>query len=254
MVGRRGRSTLGAVSEAERRCRSCGALASPDAEWCGQCLRPLGEAAAGPSEPPTEPREPPPDTTSIATEAEPVLRTQPRPEPEPATPAEPGPALTASDWTCPVCQHRNALSAAACEVCGTPFARLFAEPERHIEIEPGRALAWSLLLPGLGHFTAGRRADGVTRMILFAWTFGTVLVMLVSRSSETGFGPLAPLFWLFALAVVALYLTSAVDAWRIAAGEEPLVSSRMLVWAVVVLVVVSAVLATFLTMGVTRGG
>jgi hypothetical protein len=131
---------------------------------------------------------------------------------------------------------------------------LFAEPERPPEIAPARALAWSLLVPGLGHWMAGRRPDGGTRVILFVWTFGTVLVMLVSRSSETGFGPLAPLFWLFVAASVALYVTSALDAWRIASGQAPLVSTRVLLWAVVGLVVVSAVMATFLTMGVARGG
>ena len=33
------------MSPAERRCPTCGALASPDAEWCGQCFAPLNRRA-----------------------------------------------------------------------------------------------------------------------------------------------------------------------------------------------------------------
>lgn len=211
------------MSLTERRCSNCGALVAADAEWCGQCLRPL--------------------------------RDERPPEPEPAPIARPQTATPGGEptWTCPTCEHVNVLVLERCEACGTPFARLFAEPEPVVEIAPSRALGWSLLVPGLGHWMAGRRADGVARMVLFGWTFGTCLVLLVS-GSDGGLGRAGVLLGLFAAAAVALYVLSAVDAWRIAAGQDPIVRSRTLLWASVGLVVVSVVLATLLSLPVARGG
>jgi hypothetical protein len=170
-----------------------------------------------------------------------------------------GPVLAPADrtgeptWACPACEHVNAISLDRCEVCGTAFGRLFAEPETSVHIEPARAMAWSLLWPGLGHWKAGRRLDGVARMALFGWTFGAVVVFLVSRPEE-GFGSSVALFALFVVASVMLYVVSAVDARRVAAGEEPFASSRLLLWASVGLVVISVMLATLLTLPAARGG
>lgn len=213
--------------ESERRCPSCRALVSQDAEWCGQCFTTLRRA---------EPPEPEPP-------AEPVVRRGSAPTGE----GEPS-------WTCPACEAANPISADRCAVCGTAFAQLFAEPKPRVEIPPSRALAWSLLLPGLGHWKAGRAFEGIARMVLFGWTFGTVVVIGAARSGRGGLGPVAPLFGLFLLACLALYVTSAIDARRIASGEEPLVSSRLLLWASVGLVLLSTVLATLLTLTAARGG
>jgi hypothetical protein len=147
----------------------------------------------------------------------------------------------------------NAIELERCEVCGTPFAQLFAEPEARVEIPPSRAVGWSLLFPGLGHWMAGHKADGVARMALFAWTFGASVFLFLSRSGG-GLGRGGALLGLFAVAAVAVYAVSAIDARRIAAGDEPAVSSRTLLWASVGLVVVSVVLATLLALPVTRGG
>jgi hypothetical protein len=154
-------------------------------------------------------------------------------------------------WTCPTCERENPIASDRCAVCGTPFASLFAEPTPGIPIPPSSALAWSLLWPGLGHYRAGRRIDGVARMVLFAWTFGTVLVLLVSRA---GLGRGAPLLGLYGLASLGLYGVSAVDARRAAAGEDPVVGPRALLWASVGLIVLSIALATLLTLPVARGG
>jgi hypothetical protein len=140
-----------------------------------------------------------------------------------------------------------------CEICGTPFAQLFAEPEPVVEVSPSAAFGWSLLLPGLGHWMAGRKLDGVARMVVFAWTFGTVLIIGVSRSGRGGLGAAAPLFVLYLAVWIALAVTSAVDARRIVLGEAPLVSSRAILWAAVALVIVSVVLATFLALPAMRG-
>lgn len=154
---------------------------------------------------------------------------------------------------CPACEHENAIALDRCEVCGTPFAHLFAEPERRPEISPSRAMGWSLLLPGLGHWMAGRRFDGVARMVLFAWTFGTVITLLVARSGG-GLGSTVTLVAVFGASAVAVYAVSAVDARRVAADETPVVSSRVLLWASVGLVVVSILLATVLALPAARGG
>jgi len=207
---------------AEHRCPHCGALVAADAEWCGQCLLPL--------------RAP-----------------EPEPEPQARAPVRPAREGGRSEptWACPTCEHENPIALERCEVCGTPFARLFTEPEPEMRIPASSAMAWSLAWPGLGHYRAGRRIDGVARMVLFAWTFGTVLVLLVSRA---GLGRGAPLLGLYAVASLGLYVLSAVDARRVAAGEEPVVGSRPLLWASVALVVLSIVLATLLTLPVARGG
>jgi RNA polymerase subunit RPABC4/transcription elongation factor Spt4 len=215
------------VTESERRCPSCRALVSEDAEWCGQCFSTLR---------PPAPPEPEARSESVA-----------RREPSATADGEPS-------WTCPTCEEVNPLSASRCAVCGTAFVQLFAEPKERVEIRPTRALAWSLLFPGLGHWRAGRAFDGVARMVLFVWTFGTVVVIAMSRAGKGGLGTTAPLFGLFLLASLGLYVTSALDAYRIASGEDPLVSSRVLLWASVGLVLLSTMLATFLTLTATRGG
>ena len=214
------RGTLRRVS-AEDRCPDCGALIAADAEWCGQCLRPL---RAAPPEPAPAPR---------------VLRRT----------GEGG--RTEPVWACPSCEHENPLALERCEVCGTPFASIFAEPVPEPRIPASSAFAWSLAWPGLGHVRAGRRVEGLARMVLFAWTFGAVLVLVVSRS---GLGRTAPLLGLYGVATLALYVLSAVDARRVAAGEQPLVGPRPLLWGSVALIVLSIVIATLLTLPVVRGG
>jgi hypothetical protein len=154
-------------------------------------------------------------------------------------------------WGCPVCGDRNPMDASLCATCQTPFARLFEAPASREEIEPKAAAGWSLLFPGLGHWKAGARADAVARFVLGAWTLGTVLIMLVSRPAG-GFGTSFPLFLLYAGSAVGLYTESAVDAQRVAAGLDPLVSSRTLMWFAAGLVLGSIVLATFVTLPATR--
>jgi hypothetical protein len=57
-----------------------------------------------------------------------------------------------------------------------------------------------------------------------------------------------PLFLLFLGASVAIYVLSVVDAYRIAAGEQPLVGSRALLWTSACLIVPSVLIATFVTL------
>jgi hypothetical protein len=124
----------------ERRCPTCGALASAEAEWCGQCFAPLDRAGA-----PTE-------VEGVAGSS-PVATAGPK-----AIPGTTGGSIEVEGgmlaWTCPACETRNPIEANECSVCGTPFGRLLAEPTTAPEIEPqprpcGRCLA------GLGTGSSG---------------------------------------------------------------------------------------------------
>jgi hypothetical protein len=229
-------------------------LLAPDAEWCGQCFQPVARPA--PPEPPA-PDRPPAGSTEPADSPEAADDDTSETPNRAATVAMPGGgglevAGGTASWDCPVCAARNPIEASACSVCGASFARLFQSPEQERpSIDPKSAALWSLAFAGLGHWRAGLRAEGVARMILFAWTLGTVLVILVS--SGGGFGAGWSLFGLYAIAAIGIYVLSAVDAYRVAAGLDPLVPSRMLLWSSAVLILLSIVLATFVTIPAARG-
>ena len=155
-------------------------------------------------------------------------------------------------WTCPACEARNPIEASACTTCGTPFARLFQERAERPEMDPQSAAVWSMMFPGLGHWKLGRRAEAVARFAMFGWAFGALMILVVSRIGKGGFGPTFPLFLLFAFAAATIYVLSAIDAYRLAAGEAPLVSSRTLLWAAAGFVVLSVLIASFVTLPSAR--
>jgi len=225
----------------ERRCPTCGALASTDAEWCGQCFAPLDRAA-----PQTEAG---PTGVGDASAARGSTGS-------PAAVGTAGGAIEAEGgtlaWTCPVCRTRNPIEANECSTCGTPFGRLLAEPEAPPEIEPQTAAMWSMLWPGLGHWKLGRRTDAVARFAMFAWAFGALLILVVSRFGKGGLGPTFPLFALFLGASLMIYVVSAIDAYRLAAGDAPVMSSRTWLWTSAGLVFLSVVIATFVTLPAAR--
>jgi hypothetical protein len=109
-----------------------------------------------------------------------------------------------------------------------------------------------MLWPGLGHWKLGRRTEAVARLAMFAWSFGALMVLLVSRFGKGGLGPTFPLFALFLGASLLIYVVSVIDAYRLAAGDEPLMSSRTLLWASAGLVVLSVLIATFVTLPAAR--
>lgn len=243
------------------RCPSCGGLVTPGAEWCGQCFARLRDA---------EPEAPPPEESEaaallgeLAAPTEPEAPPDPSPEPpeQEARPAPPGgPAVEASPfqvredglvWVCTACEAENALEAQACSRCGTPFGSLFEEGRAVPDLDPGRATALSLILPGLGHIAAGRKLEGAARIVIFAWLLGTLVVIVASRAGR-GLGPLLGLAALYFAAAGALYMLSAVDARRAAEGSEALVSSRVLLYAVSALLLLTIVLL-FVT-GPSLGG
>jgi ribosomal protein L40E len=219
------------VSE-QVRCPSCGALVSSEADWCGQCFAILRPAAA--------------TTARTSGTLEPATTSE--------DPARGGLEIEGGrpTWTCPACEARNPIEAGVCETCGTPFARLFQEEDARPEMDPQSAAVWSMVFPGLGHWKLGRKADAIARFAMFGWSFGALMILVVSRIGKGGFGPTFPLFVLFAFASATIYVLSAVDAYRIASGEEPLINSRTLLWASAGLVVLSVLIASFVTLPSAR--
>jgi hypothetical protein len=237
-----------------------------DADWCGQCYSRLVPPASA-DEPRAEGRDAavadaPPAPDAEAERAPGALPPPPGagalPPPGGVSVVTPGGggvevAQGRAAWDCPVCGERNPIEAERCAVCQTPFSRLFEEPTTGPELEPRAAALWSLVFAGLGHWKAGLRVEGFGRMVVFAWTLGTVVVILTSRPSSGGTGSATALLGLYAAAAVAIYALSAVDVYRVTSGEDPLVPSRVLLWACAGLVLVSILLAMFVTLPAARG-
>jgi hypothetical protein len=209
----------------ERRCPNCHALVSADADWCGQCFTSLRPKIDTPPESPAVPS---------------PLRVT----------ADPSAAKSATAmWTCPVCGEENGLDLDACAVCGTSFGALFKQDERPPAVDPRHALTRSLIFPGLGHRAVGRGADGLARAVLFVYTFGTALLILISGPSS---GPVVGLLVLYGSLAVGLYVLTALEAYQMAQGGGPIVSSRVLLWGVVGLVVLSVLMAAFTILSAAR--
>jgi hypothetical protein len=226
------------MEQGPRRCPSCGALAAWEMEWCGQCLSPLERPL--PSAPPASAQHAP---QFYMDEPQPAARTglfvPEMPAPQPPTGAVP-PAPVAPrrpTWPCAVCETENPIELDTCVACGAPFARLFQEPESRPKVDPRSAVARSLLFPGLGQVHCGRTADGVARAVLFLWIQGTATVMLLSRGGSGS--AITPIALLFLAVSVMLYATSALDAYRQAAGDAPLLTPRYLLYGTVGLIILS---------------
>ena len=209
------------------RCSSCDALVTSDAEWCGQCFTPLKRAPVSP------------EALAAAvgikiTEQTPETRSAGKDDgAAPPTPSGPKARLV---WPCPACEHENDIELNVCEICGTSFASLMKADDEPIRIEPKDALTWSLIYPGLGHRKAGRGAEGVARGALF--TLSLILLLMVVLSGLGSIGQSA-MVALYLTTTLIVYLGSAAEAYRIAGGGAPFVSSRTLLWVTVGLLLVS---------------
>jgi Double zinc ribbon len=212
----------------ERRCSSCGALVAPDAGWCGQCYASLEVAPAHAA-------------VGAATERGSALAG------EAVARSGGGPA-----WPCPACGTANPLEIDLCSACGTPFARLFQEPDQGPAVAPRTAALWSMAFPGLGQWRCGRSVDALVRVVAFLFPVGTILILILSRLGRGGLGPASTLFALLLVAGLFVWVTSAVDAHRVASGVAPLVSSRSLLWGLVVLIVVSLAMASAVALPAVR--
>lgn len=220
----------------ERRCPDCGALVSADADWCGQCFASLAE-------PPPMPGRQPVGTTAASGTAPAGTAS------ETARGVEPAADRPAPTWPCPACGNANAIALESCAVCGTSFAALMRQDERPAPVEPKDAFAWSLVFPGLGHRKVGRPLDGLARGVLFVLLFAmAVLIAMAGISTPLVFG----MFALFMGMALLVYLGSAYEAYRMAEGGRAFVSSRHLLWATVVVIMLAVVMLAMSVVTVTR--
>jgi len=141
------------------------------------------------------------------------------------------------EWLCPACEGVNAIDELACRVCGNPILDLFRLPGPPVAARrAGVALGLSVV-PGLGCWYAGSLGQGLARLLLG----GTWLAVLVAVWHRPGAAMLlvkVP----FVVALLGLWVVSAVDARRLVEGRRPLVDQR-------VLAVVAAVLSLVLAVG-----
>jgi hypothetical protein len=200
-------------SESARRCPSCGALASTDAEWCGQCFTVL------PSDEPPAAAVSDADPASVAS----------------GTVEAPHAQDKALLWPCPACGNENPIALDACSVCGTSFATLMRSDEVHEEVDPRDALVASLIFPGLGQRKLGRPLDGFARGALFVILCSLALILAFANGS----GVLKAMFVLYLLLALGVYLGSAYEAHRMAGGAVALVSTRQLLWGSAIVVIAS---------------
>jgi hypothetical protein len=219
------------TSSTERRCPTCGALVIEDAQWCPQCFSPLPKTEPEPPPPPPTLEEP--DEEIEAGSAE-VGATDP-----PSAPAQQKKALT---WPCAACLHENPIDLDTCELCGTSFATLMRADEKPPEVEPTAALRRSLIFPGLGHALVGRPLDGLARGALFAMLLVMLLIVLLSGLSST---VAVVVFLLFLAMALVAYAGAAWEAYRLADGDPPFVSSRTLLWVTAGVILGSSALLAF---------
>jgi hypothetical protein len=218
------------MSQVERRCPRCGALASSDATWCGQCFASLEEPSAGPRRR---------AVAWEATEAPPQApREMPGRRPEPT-------------WTCPICETANPIDLDVCAVCGTTFASMMRQDEAPPKVAPREAFIRSLAFPGLGHRAVGRGGDGLARAVLFLMTFAIALVAILSGPTAPAVATVALLFGAMA---IATYLGSAVEAARMARGGPALLSARAILWILVGIVMGSVLILSVLVVSAQPTG
>lgn len=219
----------------ESRCPHCGALVSETADWCTQCFQSLRQGAGQPQAATTEP-EPEPVTTETLVGG--------RKGPEDG--GDGGPKKMPY-WACPVCQNENNLDTALCPVCGTPFGRLFEEPDEHPRVAPDKAGMYGLL-PGYGHLKCGRGGEAIARMF-FALGVLAITAMF-ALSADAGIVSTA-LMAMFACLLLFSIGESSLDARKLAAGEKELVTGRQLLWIFIGAFGLAVLLVVFLSIGQT---
>jgi hypothetical protein len=143
------------------------------------------------------------------------------------------------------------LTADVCGVCGTSFAEAMRAGERpsRPEVAPKDALAWSLIFPGLGHRKLGLGVDGFARGTIFVLCFAMAALIGLGGSLS---GPLFTVFALYMTMALVVYLGTAVEAYRIAEGGSPFVATRVLLWGLTVLILLSVVLIALAVVGASR--
>lgn len=135
-------------------------------------------------------------------------------------------------WVCPTCETVNDIDLPACRICGTVMARLFApaEEKKKPDRAPATSMILSAVLPGLGHVTEGNGPTGASRAVLYLWTLGISLLLLI-RPPAKGRGMVRAVGVVFAIAAAAVWAMSLVETRRLSEGDRtPLVSPRTMTY------------------------
>lgn len=223
-------------------CSSCGARNATSARWCTQCYEPVGEAVSDPAATASEPAAAPPSSPETpATE-------------QPAGTAEAGAASSAApgaenatgrdirqrdgevEWRCHRCGGWQALTAVACETCGTPRRGFGDEPRpERPRVPPTTAVVGTVVLPGAGHLLLGSVGAGLARLALWTvWLVGGIAMWRGPGSAAVAGTLLAGALGLWAVGLVGTL--------RLARGATDPVTAPMLGVGVVV-VTLLAILA-----------
>jgi ribosomal protein L40E len=202
-------------------CNECGARNPSGADWCGQCFASLSNG----------------DTTADVTATEDVAPAEEQVE---EAVGEVESTEGEAVWVCSMCETSNPLEAQQCSACGTSIYTSFgAADEARRDVDPQKVLLRSILFPGLGHTFAGQSLLGaaIVGLALMALGFGIALVVTGVR----GFG--VPLVVLG----IGIWIVAALDAVRIAAGDQDSLLLRPRVVTALVGLVLVMVIAAALT-------
>lgn len=257
------------------RCPDCGAHNPDAARWCGQCLTALAAPEATGGSPDPEGR----GTATGGASARPAAHAAPddagrdgpdggrsvtgaptRP-PSEASDARTGAPTAGRDirerdgeveWRCPTCDGWSPLGAASCARCGAARTGFGEDAAPSVSPEDGDQLvAWSLLLPGLGHVRAGRTGSGLARAVVaLAWLLGGLALGI--GALRVGSTPLAALPLL--LGAAAVWVATALDVRALVQGRaRELLDARGLLWLVAGVTGLLVVVLVFDTMRVAGG-
>lgn len=224
------------------RCPSCGAANPDEASWCGLCFADLRPAPVEP-EPPTAETEDAvvlvaaPESLQVAAAAALDARTPPGAEAIEAVGIEAagGAVRRVGDrleWICATCATVNPMDSLTCTVCGASLAELFktegSEGSEAGKKDPEIATILSAILPGAGHFYAGRHGDGFARAVLFLTSFGFGIGLLAQTSGKKGAGLALVVEVPFFLAALGIWAVTLVDARSATRGGRQIITTQIL--------------------------
>jgi hypothetical protein len=234
------------------RCQQCAASNPDAASWCGQCFASFAEppAVAQPTSQP-EAEQPTEDHASVMSQVGAA-----RPGPARARTSQPGVTLPDGadaeqsdaeadvtevsatgfrrrngelEWLCVTCGQFNSVDLVSCAVCGTSMAARFEQPEERVEPSSwGAAFALSALLPGTGHYLAGRLGSAFARGLLYViWLVGGLLLLLTA--GRIAVIAAAPLF----LGAFVVWAGTLYDLSALQRDDREVLAGRVLLWVVV---------------------
>ena len=148
-------------------------------------------------------------------------------------------------WVCPACDTQNPIEAPACSRCGSAFTSFLSEGRQAaapMASGSGPLVALTAVLPGLGHWSMGRRGLGAARALLYLWTLGLSLLLLI-RPPSTGGAVVRLVGVVFLLAAAGVWVVAMMETMRLVEGDErPVIPPKALTW-------VAASLSVILFMG-----